>query len=62
MEGMIDDLTRYTQYRNMQELVLSPEQLAALGLTGEPGDTVSPTLDVTDTIKRGYIDEDQMED
>ena len=62
MEGMIDDLTRYTQYRDsVQELVLTPEQLAALGLTDIPeGTTIS--LDITDSIKGGYVDEDQMED
>ncbi len=62
MEGMIDDLTRYTQLRNMQELILSPEQLAALGLSEGVDTTVPVTLDITDAMKGGYVDEDQMED
>ena len=62
MEGMIDDLTKYTQLRNMQELVLTPEQLAALGVSTGPDDSSPISLDITDAMKGGYVDEDQMED
>lgn len=56
MEGMIDDLTTYTQFRNVEAL------LEGLEFTPEGEESNPTSTDVTETMRRKYADDFSMED